>query len=46
MREVARTLTREGTTTSLTDRMASFAERFELVGLSRFRELEERYRAP
>jgi carboxyvinyl-carboxyphosphonate phosphorylmutase len=46
MREVARTLTRAGTTTSLTDRMASFAERFELVGLSRFRELEERYRAP
>jgi 2,3-dimethylmalate lyase len=46
MREVVRTLTREGTTTSLTDRMASFAERFELVGLSRFRELEERYRAP
>ncbi|HLE43230.1 MAG TPA: hypothetical protein VJB36_04380 [Methylomirabilota bacterium] len=46
MREVARTLTREGTTTSLTDRMASFAERFELVGLSRFRELEARYRAP
>jgi len=27
-------------------RMVSFEERFELVGLSRYREIEERYREP
>jgi 2-methylisocitrate lyase-like PEP mutase family enzyme len=43
MREVATTLMREGTTASMAGRMVSFEERFELVGLSRFRALEERY---
>lgn len=46
MRDVAATLAREGTTAPAADRMVSFEERFELVGLSRFRELEERYRTP
>jgi len=44
MREVAGTLRRHGTTLPVADRMVSFEERFELVGLSRFRALEERYR--
>jgi carboxyvinyl-carboxyphosphonate phosphorylmutase len=43
MRAVATTLMREGTTASMAGRMVSFEERFELVGLSRFRTLEERY---
>lgn len=46
MREVAATLRRDGTTAALAERMVSFEERFEIVGLSRFRELEERYRTP
>ncbi len=46
MREVATALAREGTTAGLAHRMVSFEERFELVGLSRLRELEERYRTP
>jgi 2-methylisocitrate lyase-like PEP mutase family enzyme len=46
MREVAKALRRDGTTAALADRMVSFEERFELVGLSRYREFEERYRAP
>ncbi len=46
MREVARALGRDGSTTALADRMVSFADRFELVGLTRFRALEARYRAP
>jgi 2,3-dimethylmalate lyase len=44
MREVAEALRRDGTTASLADRMVSFEERFEVVGLSRYRELEARYR--
>ncbi len=46
MREVAQALRRDGTTAALADRMVSFEERFELVGLSRYREVEERYREP
>lgn len=46
MRGVAIALARDGTTLSVADRMVSFEERFEIVGLSRFRELEERYRTP
>lgn len=46
MREVATTLAREGTTLPAADRMVSFEERFEIVGLSRFHELEDRYRTP
>lgn len=46
MREVAATLAREGTTLPVAERMVSFEERFEIVGLSRYRELEERYRTP
>lgn len=45
MREVATLLAREGTTATAADRMVSFEERFEIVGLSRYRELEARYRA-
>lgn len=44
MREVAATLRRQGTTAPVAARMVSFEERFEIVGLSRFRELEARYR--
>jgi carboxyvinyl-carboxyphosphonate phosphorylmutase len=43
MRDVAGALAREGTTVGMAERMVSFEERFELVGLSRFRELEARY---
>jgi len=46
MQEVAATLIREGTTRPAASRMASFEERFELVGLSRLRALEARYAAP
>jgi 2,3-dimethylmalate lyase len=46
MHEVARALRRDGTTAALADRRVSFEERFELVGLSRYREVEERYREP
>ncbi len=46
MRDVAAALAREGTTAALAERMVSFDERFELVGLSRFRDLEARYRTP
>jgi 2-methylisocitrate lyase-like PEP mutase family enzyme len=45
MRQVAEALRRDGTTAAVADRMVSFEERFELVGLSRYHELEERYRA-
>ena len=46
MRDVAVALRRDGTTAAVADRMVSFEERFEIVGLGRYRELEERYRAP
>ncbi|MBI2469385.1 MAG: hypothetical protein HYV62_16455 [Candidatus Rokubacteria bacterium] len=46
MREVAATLAREGTTLPVAERMVSFEERFEIVGLSRYRDLEARYRTP
>ncbi len=44
MRDIAQVLAREGATASARARMVSFEERFELVGLARFRELEARYR--
>jgi carboxyvinyl-carboxyphosphonate phosphorylmutase len=46
MRDVAALLAREGTTVAARERMVSFEERFEIVGLSRFRALEARYRTP
>jgi carboxyvinyl-carboxyphosphonate phosphorylmutase len=46
MQEVTALLAREGTTAAADDRMVSFEERFELVGLSRFQALEQRYRTP
>lgn len=46
MQEVAATLRQEGTTRPVAHRMASFEERFELVGLSSLRALEARYAAP
>ncbi|HEV8672499.1 MAG TPA: oxaloacetate decarboxylase [Methylomirabilota bacterium] len=44
MGDVARALAVEGTTAACAERMVSFEERFELVGLARYRELEARYR--
>ena len=44
MRDVTAALARDGTTAALAERMVSFEERFELVGLSRLRDLEARYR--
>jgi carboxyvinyl-carboxyphosphonate phosphorylmutase len=43
MRDVAAALRRDGTTAALAARMVSFEDRFEIVGLSRFRALEARY---
>jgi 2-methylisocitrate lyase-like PEP mutase family enzyme len=45
MREVAAALRRDGTTEAVADRMVSFEERFEIVGLSHFRPLETRHRS-
>ena len=43
MEDVAAALARDGSTAGVAERMVSFEERFELVGLSRFRDLESRY---
>ncbi len=43
MCDVAAVLAREGSTVAMAERMVSFEERFELVGLARFRDLEARY---
>jgi carboxyvinyl-carboxyphosphonate phosphorylmutase len=45
MADVARALATDGTTAACADRMVSFEERFDLVGLPRYRELEARYRS-
>ena len=43
MVDVLRVLKGTGNTTSVQDRMLGFEERFEILGLNRFREIESRY---